>query len=319
MHRYLITGFSGFVSRYFLELLAGNGDAVEVLGVDLNPPREMLSSSGMKVSFQKLDLGDPGATRALLEAFKPSRILHLAAASSVAYSWENPVQAFLNNTNIYLNLIDSLRKLKIPCRVLSVGSSEVYGDVTNRDLPLMEERKLNPVSPYAAARVAQEHLSRVYVNGYGLDIVMTRSFNHIGPRQTDRFVVPSFAKQLVGIAKSGQPGRLTTGDLSIVRDFLDVRDVVRAYHLLFEKGKAGEVYNVSGGVGISLKEVVARMCDLLGVDPEVTTDPHLVRPSDNHIIIGDASRIHRDTGWKPEVSFEKCLEDLVNYWKHVSA
>ncbi len=193
--------------------------------------------------------------------FHPEYLLHLASYSSVGFSWKNPALSFRNNVDIFLNLLEIIRKLVPSCRILSVGSSEEYGNVTDEMIPLKEDYSLTPVSPYAVARVAQENLSKVYCTGFGLDIVMTRSFNHIGPGQRDIFVISSFAKQLVEHKKKNNNNiELITGNIQIIRDFLDVRDVVAAYYKLLESGKRGEVYNVCSGIGISLKEIIDIMC-----------------------------------------------------------
>ncbi|RZK26302.1 MAG: NAD-dependent epimerase/dehydratase family protein [Flavobacterium sp.] len=212
-----------------------------------------------------------------------------------------------------LNLVESIRILNLKCKVLSVGSSEEYGVVNSDDLPLTEESYLNPVSPYAVARVSQELLSKVYVKGYGLDIVMTRSFNHIGPTQKDNFVISSFAKQIV-LYKRGMIDNIEVGNLDIIRDFLDVRDVVKAYTALMDGGIKGEIYNICSNHGYSLKEIVSRMMSIANVEPNYIVNPKLVRPVDNPVIIGSNDKIKSHCGWQPVIPFEKTLEDIISYW-----
>jgi GDP-4-dehydro-6-deoxy-D-mannose reductase len=214
-----------------------------------------------------------------------------------------------------LNVLDQARVRGIDCRILSVGSSEEYGNIDTEKLPLREDMPLNPVSPYAVARASQEMLSKVYVDGYGLDVVMTRSFNHTGPFQRDAFVVPSLARQLVAIARGAAPPRLVTGDLSVVRDFVDVRDVVRAYHALLLHGQAGEVYNVCRGEGHSIAEVLATMQEILATNVTLEIDPQLVRPSDNRVVIGSREKIGRAVNWAPKVSLRESLEETIRYWQ----
>jgi len=198
MNKYLITGFAGFVSRHFIEYLANKECHCIVQGLDVRMPDFIFDDfKNVKVDFKKINLLSKERIKNIIAEFQPNYILHFASLSSVAYSWKEPVQSFKNDTNILLNLLDSTRKLNLNTRVLVIGSSEEYGSVKNEDLPLKEEHKLNPCSPYAVARMAQEYLSRVYVDHYGLDIVLTRSFNHIGPGQKSNFVVPSIAKQLI--------------------------------------------------------------------------------------------------------------------------
>jgi GDP-4-dehydro-6-deoxy-D-mannose reductase len=313
MKKYLITGFSGFVSRHFLNYLESKDRKSTVLGMDMEKPSWPFHEYGnVSCSFKKIDLIEKEEVEKAIFDFQPDYILHLASFSSVGFSWKNPVLSFRNNTNIFLNLIEAVRELGIPCRVLSVGSSEEYGNVPAEQLPLREDMALTPVSPYAVARLSQEWLSRVYTDGYGLDIVMTRSFNHIGPGQKEIFVVSSFVKQLVEIRGKG---RLVTGDLSIVRDFLDVRDVARAYDLLFEKGERGEVYNICSGAGIALKEIIDTICGILNIEIDLKTDPGLLRPSDNTMIIGANEKLKKATGWEQRIPLRKSLEDIIRYWQ----
>ena len=317
MKKYLITGFSGFVSKYFLEYIEQKKIQASVLGIDLQAPDFAAKNfRHAKWSFEKLDLLRQDGVANLIHRFQPDYILHLASFSSVAFSWKEPIRSFQNNTNIFLNLLETVRNLNLKIRILSVGSSEEYGNVDEKDLPLKESHHLKPVSPYAVARAAQEMLSGIYADGYGLDIVMTRSFNHIGPGQKDIFAVSSFARQLVEAKKRGPSAcELTTGDISIVRDFVDVRDVVRAYYDLFQKGRKGEVYNVCSGTGRSLKDVILKMAEILGVKVVTKTDPQLIRPSDNKMIIGSNEKIRAEIGWNPKISLEKSLKDVIRYYE----
>lgn len=316
MKKYLITGFSGFVSPHFLRFLDDNSIRSSVLGVDLRPPAFQFDKyENVKCDFRQLDLLDNKMLAQSLAEFRPDRILHLASFSSVAFSWKDPSACFANNTNIFLNLLEAVRGAGIDCRILSVGSSEEYGNVDPRDLPLREDRPPSPISPYAVARVSQELLSRVYAESLGLDIVMTRSFNHVGPGQKPNFVIASFAKQLVEQKRQGSgSGSLTTGDTSIVRDFLDVRDVVSAYFALLEKGRRGEIYNVCSGVGISLKDIIKQMADMLALEVTTKTDKGLIRPNDNKVIIGSNEKIRREVGWENVILLETSLRDILDHW-----
>jgi GDP-4-dehydro-6-deoxy-D-mannose reductase len=316
MTKYLITGFSGFVSRHFLDLLESEKEKVSILGLDLNEPDfDYKSFTYLNCRFRTLDLLHKEEVDNVLFQFQPTHVLHLASYSSVAFSWKNPAASFANNTNIFLNLVEQIRQMGIKCRILSIGSSEEYGNVDIKDLPLTEETDLFPVSPYAVARVSQEMLSKVYVDGYDMDIVLTRSFNHLGPYQKEIFVVSSFAKQLCQLKASHGPLEMKTGDLTIIRDFVDVRDVVRAYLLLLRKGQKGQIYNICSGTGTTLKSLIDKICDVLDIQVACTTDPLLVRPSDNRIIIGSNSKIKNHTGWEPTISISQSLQDLVDYWK----
>jgi GDP-4-dehydro-6-deoxy-D-mannose reductase len=315
MRKFLITGVSGFVGRHFLECLEEEGVATEVLGLSRNQPRSPLPSFRyLRSTFVQLDMLDKERLYDAIYQFQPSHILHLASYSSVGFSWQKPVESFRNNTNVLLNLLEQVRELELPCRILSVGSSEQYGNVAVSDLPLREDMPLQPVSPYGVARVAQEQLSSVYVRGYGLDIVMTRSFNHIGTHQREAFVIPSLAKQLTDIRRGIAPSRLSTGNRAIVRDFVDVRDVVRAYMRLLMEGTAGEVYNVCTGVGTSIEEVIGTMQSILGTAATLTTDPKLVRPDDNSAIVGSHAKLKSAVGWQPRHSLQESLRSILAWW-----
>lgn len=317
LQKYLITGFSGFVSRHFLDLLESSGNPVSVLGVDVQTPEFSIAQyRHVKCYFEKTDLLDRTALENAIGMFHPDFVLHLASFSSVAYSWKNPVACFANNTNIFLNLLESIRVHSLPCRILSVGSSEEYGSISERDLPLREDGPVNPLSPYAVARVSQEMFSKVYVKGYGLDIVMTRSFNHIGPGQKEIFVVPSFAKQLVAIHRSGQShGVLTTGDSGVIRDFVDVRDVVKAYRMLLQCGVKGEIYNICSGQGMMLEEIIRRMAKMLSLRIDLKVDPALLRLVDNRTVVGCYEKIQKAAGWRPLIPMDQSLADILEFWK----
>jgi len=316
MDKYLITGFSGFVSKHFLEYLEILKSPVSVLGIDINDPDFGLDRlHHVQCDFEKMDLLDREGIERIILQFQPNYILHLASYSSVAFSWQNPVKSFQNNTNIFLNVLEAVHSVNTGIRILSVGSSEEYGDLVRDNTLFHEEDTLYPVSPYAVARVSQEMLSKVYAKGFGLDIVMTRSFNHIGPGQKEIFVVASFAKRLVEMKKGGVSSpKLMTGDISLIRDFVDVRDVVRAYDGLLKKGRKGEIYNICRGVGYSLVDVLKQLALILDMEVLTETDERLIRPNDNKVIIGSNEKIKHDIGWSPEIPLRQSLEDVINFW-----
>jgi GDP-4-dehydro-6-deoxy-D-mannose reductase len=316
--KYLITGFSGFVSKHFIDYLENNKIEADVLGADINEniPFNYFNLFYVKCYFEKIDLLNKTDVQRVISEFKPNYILHLASYSSVAMSWKLPVESFTNNTNIFLNLIDTVRLAEVNCRILSIGSSEEYGNAADNSISLREDHVLNPISPYAVARVSQEMLSKVYTDSYGMDIIMTRSFNHIGTHQKDIFVIPSFVKKMITLKESNNEVKeLVTGDTSIIRDFVDVRDVVEAYYLLFKKGKKGEIYNICNGKGTSLTEVIQLISNILNIKVIQKTDPNLVRPNDNRVIIGSNEKLKKDTGWINRFSLEDSLRDIINYYQ----
>jgi GDP-4-dehydro-6-deoxy-D-mannose reductase len=316
MKKYLITGIGGFVAYHFLDRLNALGEEAEVLGLDLKIPQEVkdYSFKNVKLSFIELNLLEYRALEIAVVSFSPNFIVHLASFSSVGKSWEMPLESFLNNTNIFLNIAEIVRHNKISCRILSVGSSEEYGNVKESDIPLKENMLLHPGNPYAVARVSQEMLSKCYVDAYGLDIILTRSFNHVGAKQRTDFAIPSFTKQILDGTKQGQKEiKLATGDLSVIRDFIDVRDVVGAYFALLEKGKKGELYNVCSGEGHSLKDIVNSLAKIFNVKVTTETDPKRVRPIDNKIIIGCFEKIKEHTGWQPKFKLEDSLKAVAEF------
>lgn len=314
----LITGFSGFVARHFVWYLFKSGINADICGIDMKSPLfDYTNYVGLNIKYYKVNLLDYDKLHEVIDKFEPDYILHLASYSSVAYSWQNPTESFKNNTNIFLNLVSSVKDLNKDTRILSVGSSEEYGDVEEQELPLLENRILKPNSPYAVARVSQEMLARVYADSYQMNIILTRSFNHIGPYQDERFVVPGFIRRILNIYETGEKsGVIETGNITIVRDFVDVRDVVKAYWMLLRQGTSGQLYNICSGKGISLQKIINMISDYLGIDIRTKINPEYVRPSDSKIVIGSSDKIFRELGWKSNIPIEESLKDMIEIMKN---
>lgn len=309
--RYLVTGCFGFVGSYLVGAIHRARPDAEIIAIGRTAaPATFPALTRTHV----LDLLELPALAEVIERERPDRLVHLASRSSVGLSWREPIASFTNNTNIFLNVLECVRKHSPETRVLSIGSSEQYGLVTEADLPLRETQSLHPLSPYAVARVAQEHLGEVYARGYGLDLVATRSFNHLGAGQSDQFVISAIAKQFAESAR-GERDRIRVGTISVVRDFLDVRDVVTAYLALLERGVRGEVYNICSGRGVSIAETIAMLAEIAGVTPEIEIDPALVRPIENMIVVGDHAKITAAVGWQPTLSLESALRSVYDYWR----
>lgn len=312
--RFLITGFSGFVGRHFLHYLYDKNEEMEIFGIDIRKPAFDVSvyADRLHIQFEEVNLLNRDELKSVIERFRPQYILHLASFSSVAFSWQHPEESFVNNTNIFLNMTGVLKELELPCRVLSIGSSEEYGNVMAEHLPLRESMQLQPVSPYAVARVSQEMLSKVFVDSYHLDIILTRSFNHIGPWQDERFVVPSFIRRILNIKDEGlSEGTIETGDTTIVRDFVDVRDVVNAYYMLLMDGTPGEIYNICSGTGIALADIINQVADIVGIKVHTKVNPEYVRPNDNRVVIGSHDKLTTELGWQPVIAWDQTLGDMV--------
>ena len=312
-NKILITGATGFVGQHLINYIQQNSD-VEIVAVGRRPSY-IFNALPQKLTYISLDLLDLEAVKSVLVTEKPDAIFHLASDSSVAYSWKEPYKCYLNNTYIFLNLLEAIQVSKIKCRVLSVGSSEQYGIVQYELCPIFEDFYLRPNSPYAVARVSQEQLSEVFVKNYGLDIVLTRSFNHVGPGQRSDFFIPSIALQLVETKFSTCKGNceIKVGNLNAVRDYIDVRDVVRAYWMLLFDGVSGQVYNVCSGLGQNLQHVLEELISISELSVEVVNDPTRIRPVDNPVIIGSNQKIKNATNWIPEISFSTSLNDVYKY------
>jgi GDP-4-dehydro-6-deoxy-D-mannose reductase len=315
--RVLVTGAGGFVGRHLVRELHDSGydiiatdiiDASEDSGIDEYPER---------VTFRRLDLKEMTAIRAVFADFAPRAVFHLAAQSSAARSFENPRETLETNIFGTFNLLETVRESmgETPPRFLSVGSCEEYGRRGPDEMPLTERSLIEPVSPYAVSKAAQSMLVLQYHSAYGIECVVTRSFSHTGPGQTVRFVLPAFAKQCAEIKAGLSEPLIRVGNLEVTRDFLDVRDVVRAYRLLIEKGSAGTIYNVCRGEGLSLGNALRELEGMTGYEVERETDPNLLRPVDVPMLIGDSGRLRSETGWTPSISNERMLEDLFRYWE----
>jgi GDP-4-dehydro-6-deoxy-D-mannose reductase len=309
-----ITGINGFVGRHLAEHLLGSG--LEVSGGVL-PGTSLADLAAIRGRLELLDLDirDPAATVKALSSVGPDLIFHLAAVSSVADSFQDPNLAFTVNVNGTINLLEAVRHLKLDTVILLAGSAEVYGAVQPERLPITEDFPFKPVNPYAISKAATDMLGYQYALTYKLKIVRTRAFNHIGPGQTDAFVVSSFARQIAEIELGFKEPVLLTGNLESRRDFTDVRDVVRAYGLAAQKGDPGEAYNVSSGKDYGIEEILRRLLSCSKVKIAVKADASRMRPADIPVVVGDSSKLRARTGWAPRIAIDTALADTLNYWR----
>jgi GDP-4-dehydro-6-deoxy-D-mannose reductase len=313
--RVLITGFTGFVGSHLADYLVARGDA-EVVGVHRWRSRlENVEHLGDRVRRVECDVRDAAAVRRVLRDVRPDRIFHLAAQSYVPTSWLTPAETLGGNVLGQVNLFEAIRDLDLTPQVHIAGSSEEYGLVLPHEVPIREESPLRPLSPYAVSKVAQDLLAYQYWKSYRLHVVRTRGFNHTGPRRGEVFVSSNFARQVAEIEKGHREPVVRVGNLDSIRDFTDVRDMVRAYWLALERGEAGEVYNICSGRGYSARQVLDILLDLANVKVEVREDPVRMRPSDVPLLVGDGSKFRSVTGWKPTIPFEVTLKDLLEHWR----
>ena len=297
--RVLVTGANGFAGRHLTAALAAAGHDVVGLGGPREPP-------------PSLDVRDAAAARAAVGSARPDAVIHLAGQAFVPPSIADPLATLAVNARGTAHVLEAVRALGTDgarVRVLIVSSAEVYGRQPPERMPLDETAPPRPDNPYAASKLAAETFAEVWSRTYGLDVVIARPFNHIGPGQDPRFVVASFARQLAEIA-AGAPRVLHVGNLAAQRDFLDVRDVAAAYLALLANGRSGSVYNICSGRAVAIQEVLRQLITISRVPVEVRDDPERMRPSDVPVFVGDASKLRAQTGWEPGYALAASLRDI---------
>jgi GDP-4-dehydro-6-deoxy-D-mannose reductase len=311
----LVTGVTGFAGSHLCDYLLKNKD-VEIFGVKRwRSQIENIEHIQSEITLLEGDVRDATSMRDILNEVRPDRIFHLAAQSFVPTSWKLPTEVLETNLLGQLNLLEGVRSLGLDPLIQVAGSSEEYGLVQEDEIPVREDAPLRPLSPYGVSKVGQDLLGYQYFRSYGMGIIRTRAFNHTGPRRGSVFVNSDFARQIAMIEKNKMEPVLRVGNLSATRDFSDVRDVVKAYWLALEKGKAGEVYNIASGKGRKIREVLECLLSLSSVEVKVQEDPEKMRPSDVPILIGDYSKFREKVGWEPEIPIEETLKDLLDYWR----
>lgn len=315
MKRSTITGADGFVGQWLVQALLARGDEVDgLIRADSPTLTTLPRDAAAAVQWRRFDLADSDGLKKIIDATKPDAVFHLAAQSSVPESLSAPAQTIETNLLGALNVLEACRASAPDARLLFAGSADAYGPKPPEAMPLREETPLDPRNPYAASKAAAEVMVRQYVRSGWCDAVVTRSFNHAGPGQSPKFAIAAFAKQVSDVKHTRQAPPIRVGALQPERDFTDVRDVVRAYVLLLERGASGAVYNVCSGKAYSMQRVLDDLMALAGIAVEVVVDPSLLRPVETPRLIGDASRLQRDTGWRPEIGFERTLRDLLAYY-----
>ncbi len=337
--RVLITGITGFAGSHLAEYLH-TLDGVEVFGIHrwrsrLDNLVDLAAAGALhsvepgasdpevirrafvpgKVNLLGGDISDFASMRTAVAAVQPDRIFHLAAQSHVPTSWNAPADTLHLNVIGQVNLFEAMRAAGNDAVVQIAGSSEEYGLVHPHEVPMTEENPLRPLSPYAVSKVAQDKLAYQYFMSYGLKAIVTRGFNHCGPRQTENFIVASLGKQIADIEAGLQEPALLHGDLDSKRDLTDVRDIVRAYWRLLEVGQPGEAYNIGSGSCRAVREVLDGYLALTDVRIELRQDPARMRPSDVTLLWADDRKFRQISGWEPQIPFEQTLRDTLDYWR----
>jgi GDP-4-dehydro-6-deoxy-D-mannose reductase len=287
----LVTGADGFVGHHLLEHLRASGD--DAVGVD-----------------RECDVTDVESVLAVLARVQPDAIYHLAALTAVGESWSNPVEYTRVNVLGTKNVLDAAYDVVPSSSVVLVSSADVYGVVKPEDLPLVETFRVAPANPYASSKVEAEHVAHVAVRERHQRVVIARPFNHLGPGQSTAFVVPALVDRLLRAADDGAE-EIIVGDLSTRRDFSDVRDVVRAYRLLAEKGISGEVYNIASGVDVGLFDIAQRLVAAIAPRVRLVTDEALLRPVEVPVSKGSYEKLRRATKWRPTITLDTSLNDVI--------
>ncbi|MDH7481630.1 MAG: GDP-mannose 4,6-dehydratase [Armatimonadota bacterium] len=309
----LITGVGGFVGRHLAELLVKSG--AFVYGTILSPEEVSSDNPIPGVELMVCHLENQSNVEEVINSVQPSVVYHLAAQSSVSRSLSDPIGTFKTNVMGTLHLLESLRGLPNLRVLVLISSAEVYGIVSESDLPITERASLDPANPYACSKACADLLGVQYFRIFQVPVIRLRPFNHIGPGQSDAFVASNFARQIAEIEAGIRPPKLMVGNLDAKRDFTDVRDIVRAYVLAAERCSPGDVYNICSGKAVSIREVLDQLLTLTSVQIEVVQEPDRMRPSDLPILVGDCSKFHAETGWAPEISLAQTLKDLLNFWR----
>ena len=313
--RVLITGISGFAGSFLAEHCLDKS-GVEVVGLVRDLSRlGHAAPLEARCTFFRGDVRDGAAVDAAIQEGQPDVVFNLAGQASVAQAFSDPSGTLMDNAVGQLNVIQSVLKERPQARLLVVGSAYEYGLVRPEENPIDENVPLRPMDPYAVSKVAQDLFGYQYSLSHRLQAVRVRAFNHTGPRQSDDFVASRFARQIAEIEAGTKEPVLTVGNLTAVRDFTDVRDVVQAYFLAATKGQPGEVYNVGSGQGHRIEEILALLIGLSSVKVRVEEDQALLRPLDVPALLCDAGKLRQHTGWEPHIPLERTLSDLLDYWR----
>ena len=314
--RVLITGVTGFVGPYVAAEVARTKPGAEIYGLVWTPP-DPETTRLLPEDLRTLqgDITDSDSLLAVLDACRPDMVLHLAASSSGAAAWERPVECFEVNAIGTLKLLEAVRQLGLSPTVVVASSGEIYGSAEDESHPLKEDSPYRPISPYAASKAAQDLIADQFCRAHGTPIIRLRLFNHTGPRRPPVFAASSFARQIVEIERGIRQPRLEVGNLEARRDFVDVRDAARAYWLAATRGTPGAAYNVCSGRASSIRDILDLLLEAADCTVEVVPDPARMRPADIPLLIGDPSRIEEATGWRPEISLDQTLFDLLEWWR----
>lgn len=308
--RALVIGASSFSGQYMCRELLDAG--YKVVGTWLHDP---LVKKDSEICWERMDLLKPDMIDVVLSRYRPECIYNFATQSSVGRAWEDPGTTVEINVNGILNLFEGIRRSGDTPTVVLIGAGEEYGRVSFKQVPIPETAIPHPANVYAASMACQTMMARIYHKAYGLKLIVARTFNVLGPGQTDKFAVPNFCRQIANIELGLSTREIHVGNINICRDFTDIRDLVRAYRLLAEKGVPGEVYNVGRGKAIKIRDILEYMNRRMDGSLKIIVDRERIRPVDIPTLVGDVAKLQNDTGWKPTISLEQTIEDMIRHWR----
>lgn len=300
----LVTGGGGFAGSHLIEHLVRQ--APVVAWTRSAPPDAVATLA----TWNHVDLLDRDRVRHEIARLRPGRIFHCAGAPHVGASFHNTAEPLRNNVLATHYLLDAARRADVTCRVLITGSATVYAPSSS---PLREGDEVRPTSPYGFSKLAQERVGLDVLAEDPLEVIVTRSFNHTGPRQRALFAAPGFAQQIALIERGTVEPVIRVGNVDTIRDLTDVRDMVRAYALLMERGTPGTVYNVASGIGRSIRSLLDAIVSRSRIPVDIVIDSDRLRPQDTPVLVGDSSRLRAATGWEPAIPFDRMIDDLLSY------
>ena len=310
--RVLITGMNGFAGSHLADLLVAETHWM-LIGASRNATGDR---SSPRMSWWNFDLRDADAVKRLIKLERPDLVIHLAAQPYVPAAWDDPWATFEMNVRPQQNLFDALLSQRLTPRILIASSNEVYGPPADADdLPFRETRATRPVNPYGVSKVAQEAMALQYRRSHGLDVVVARPFNHIGPRQAMASVANQFAQQIAEIEAGLREPVMRVGNMSAQRDFTDVRDVARAYLALIKLGEPGEIYNICSGKPRSVQALLDALLSQAKTAISIEPDPAKMRPADTPVSFGSNAKLSSATGWAPQIAFEQTVADILDDWR----
>lgn len=314
----LITGISGFAGSFLADFLLTNRE-YEVSGTYLSQASLVnLKQNREKLHLFHVNLTNQEETTLVVEKAKPDFIFHLAAIPAVGASFDRPAETITNNITAQLTVLEAVRKIGLSeCKILVVSSADMYGRVSEKELPIDEKTNFYPTNAYAVSKIAQDFLGLQYFLSYDLCVIRARPFNHMGPRQSTGFVIADFAQKIAKIEKGKMEPVLRVGNLESKRDFTDVRDIVSAYTLLVEKGQFGEAYNIGSGTSYKINDILTKLLSFAKVKISVEQDEALFRPKDSLDRVCNNSKFVALTGWKPTIPLEKTLQETLDYWRNI--